>query len=191
MPVIEVAAAVLVWVGAALVVLADARRGLALGLALVTIGFAVLAWGAGQPAGAVALTLGGMTGALRCWTARPAAWGLMPPGSTSRMVLCVAAGLLALWISASVTTVPGAPVLFAVLVVLGLMAARVLAGRDAVVDRTAIACFSLALASSPALASSIPTGPVPYIFGALIAAAVMVVPAALPQIATRPGKDGG
>jgi hypothetical protein len=188
--VIEVAAALLAWVGAALVVLADARRGLALGMALVTFGFAVLAWATGQPVGAAALTVGGMTGAFRCWSAGPPAWGLMPPGSTPRLVMSIAAGLLALWISASVTTTPGAPLLFAVLVVLGLMAARVLAGRDAVVDRTAIACFALALASSPGLASSSP-GPVPYIFGALIAAAVIVAPATLPLGAARSGKDGG
>jgi hypothetical protein len=188
--VIEIAAALLAWLGAALVVLADARRGLALGLALVTVGFAVLAWGTGQPVGAIAITAGGLTGAFRCWTASPAAWGLMPAGSTPRLVLCIAAGLLALWISASVTTRPGAPLLFAVLAVLGLMAARVLAGRDAVVDRTAIACFALALASSPALAST-PPGPGPYVIGALIAAAVIVAPATLPQGAARSGKDGG
>jgi hypothetical protein len=189
--VIEIAAALLAWLGAALVVLADARRGLALGLALVTVGFAVLAWGTGQPVGAVAIAAGGLTGAFRCWKASPTAWGLMPAGSTPRLVLGIAAGLLALWISASVTSRPGAPLLFAVLAVLGLMAARVLAGRDAVVDRAAIACFALALASSPALASTIPTGPVPYVIGALIAAAVIVAPATLPQGAARSGKDGG
>jgi hypothetical protein len=187
---IEVAAALLAWLGAALVVLADARRGLALGLALVTVGFAVLAWGSGQPVGAIAVIAGGMTGALRCLTAAPSTWGLMPPGSTPRLVLCIAAGLVALWISASVATAPGAPLLFAVPVVLGLMAARVLSGGDAVVDRTAIACFALALASSPALASSTPTGPVPYVMGALIAAAVIVAPATLPRGAARSGKDG-
>jgi hypothetical protein len=189
--VIEVAAALIVWLGAALVVLADARRGLALGLAVVTVGFAGLASAGGQPVGGVALAVGGMTGAVRCWTAGPATWGLMPPGSTPRLVLCVAAGLLSLWISASVTPTPGGPLLFAVLVVLGLMAARVLTGGDIVVDRAAIASFALALASSPALASSNPTGPVPYIFGALIAAAVIVAPDTLPQGAAGSGKDGG
>jgi hypothetical protein len=188
--VIEAAAALVAWLGAAVVVLADARRGLALGLALVTVGLAALAWGTGQPVGAIALAAGGMTGALRCWTAASDKWGLMPPGSTARLVLCIAAGLLGLWISASVTTAPGAPVLFAVLVVLGLMAARVLAGGDVVVDRTAIACFALALALSPSLASAIPTGPVPYLIGALIAAAVIVAPATMPQGAARSGKDG-
>jgi hypothetical protein len=188
--VIEAAAALLVWIGAALVVLADARRGLALGLALVTVGFAALAWRSGQPIGAVALGAGGLTGAVRCWTAGPAEWGLMPPGSTPRLVLCIAAGLLGLWISASATTTPSAPLLFAVMVVLGLMAARVLAGREAVVDRTAIACLALALASLPALGSS-PAGPVPYVIGALIAAAVIVAPAALRQGVARSGKNGG
>ena len=182
---IEAAAALLAWLGAALVVLADARRGLAFGLALVTIGFAVLAWETGQPIGAFALAAGGATGAFRCWTAGPATWGLMAAGSTPRLVLCIAAGLLALWVSASVTTEPGAPLRFAVLVVIGLMAARVLAGGQADVDRAAIACLALALASSPALASSVSNGPVPYIIGALIAAAVMVP-------GTRPrGASGG
>ena len=187
---IEAVAALLAWLGAALVVLADARRGLALGLAIVTVGLAALAWGGGQPVGAVALAAGGLTGVLRCWTGAPPTWGLMPPGSTPRLVLCIASGLLSLWISASVTAAPGAPLLFAVLVVLGLMAARVLAGGDAVVDRTAIACFALALASSPALAAS-PPGPAPYLIGALIAAAVIVAPATLRQGAARSGKDGG
>lgn len=188
---IEAAAALLAWLGAALVVLADARRGLALGLALVTVGFVVLAWGIGQPVGAIALAAGGMTGAFRCWSAGPASWGLMPPGSTPRLVLCIAAGLLALWVSASVTSEPGAPLRFAVLVVIGLMAARVLAGGRADVNRTAIACLALALASSPALASSVPTGPALYIIGALISAAVMVAPGTRTQDAVGSGKDGG
>jgi hypothetical protein len=113
----------------------------------------------------------------------------MPAGSTPRLVLCIAAGLFALWISASLATETGAPLLFAVLAVLGLMAARVLAGRDAVVDRAAIACFALALGSAPAIESS-PAEPVPYIFGALIAAAVIVAPAAPPKGVVRSGKDG-
>jgi hypothetical protein len=125
----------------------------------------------------------------------------MPAGSTPRLVLCVASGLLALWVAASVTTGPGTPLRFAVLVVLGLMGARVLASREIAVVLTSIACFALALAAAPALAAISP-GPVPEIIGGLVAAGVMFVPRTQgePDLAPghgvtgvqggRPDKDG-
>lgn len=169
------AAAFVAWLGAALVVLADGRRGLAVGLALVTVGFAVLVWASGGPLGMSAVAIGGAIASWQCWRSGAATWVIMPAGSTSRLVLCVASGLLALWVAASVTTGPGAPLRFAVLVVLGLMGARVLAGRDVAVVLTSIACFALALAAAPALAATSP-GPVPDIIGGLVAAGVMFVP---------------
>jgi len=172
---IEAAAAFLAWLGAGLVVLADGRRGLALGLALLTTGFAVLAWAGGQPAGAVAVAGGGLIGSVRCWRSG-SAWGLMPAGSTPRLVLCVAAALVGLWVAASVTTGAAAPLRFAVLVVLGLMGSRVLASRETAIVLTSIAAFSLALAAAPGLASTSP-GPAPDLIGGLIAVGVMFVPA--------------
>ena len=52
-------AAFAAWLGAALIVLSEGRRGLALGMALVTMGFAVLALTSGQVEGAIALVAGG------------------------------------------------------------------------------------------------------------------------------------
>src|SRR5438270_8638724 len=155
---VEASAALVAWLGMSLIVLADGRRGLALGAALATAGIALIVFQGATPIDAGVLALGGLLMAARQLANGPGGWQLMPPGSTPRLVLCIAAGLLALWISGSVTSTPVGPLLFAVLVVLGLMAARVLTGRDIVVDRTAIACFALALASSPALASSTPAG---------------------------------
>jgi hypothetical protein len=169
------AAALVAWLGAALVVLADGRRGLALGLALVTIGFAVLVWASGGALGVSAVAAGGAVAAWQCWRSEAATWAIMPPGSTPRLVLCVASGLVALWVAASVTTGPGAPLRFAVLVVLGLMGARVLASREVAVVLTSIACLALALAAAPGLAAISP-GPVPDIIGGLVAAGVMFVP---------------
>jgi len=171
--VIEAAAAFLTWLGAALVVLADGRRGLALGLGLLIAGFGVLAWAGGQPAGAAAVAAGGLIGSVQCWRSGTT-WRLMPAGSTPRLVLCLASALVALWVAASVTTGSGAPLRFAVLVVLGLMGARVLESRETSVVLTCIACFALALAAAPGLAATSP-GPIPDVLGGLIAAGVMFV----------------
>jgi hypothetical protein len=187
--VIEAAAAFLVWLGAALVVLADGRRGLALGLTLLGAGFGVLEWAAGQPVGGVAVTAGAVIGAARCWRSG-ATWGLMPAGSTPRLVLCVASALVALWVAAAVTTGAGAQLRFAVLVALGLMGARALAGRDNAVVLSAVACFALALAAAPSLGAT-PPGPGPAIIGGLIAAGVTFLPASRPQGAAKGRVNGG
>jgi hypothetical protein len=177
---IEAAAAFLAWLGAALVVLADGRRGLALGVALVAAAFGGLAWASGQPVGGGAVIAGGLIGAARCWRSGRT-WGVMPPGSTPRLVLCVASALVALWFAASVTTGPGAQLRFAALVVLGLMGARVLMSRDSASVLISIACFALALAAAPSL-GAVPPGPAPGIAGGLIAAGVMFLPAARTRV---------
>jgi hypothetical protein len=181
---IAVAAAFLAWLGAALVVLADGRRGLALGLAVLTAGLAVLAWPAGMAFGVVAIAAGGLVAAAECWRSKPATWGIMPAGSTPRLILCVASAVLALWVAASVTTGTGAPLRFAVLVTLGLMGARILMSREPSVVLVGIAALALVLAAASGLAAESP-GPIPAIVGGLIAAGVMFVPRA-----TTVEKDG-
>lgn len=170
-------AAFVAWLGAALVVLADGRRGLALGLALITVSLAILTWPAGMAVGSVAIGVGGLIAAVQCWRSGPAEWGIMPAGSTPRLILCVASGLLGFWLAASVTTGPDASRRFAVLVVTGLMGTRVLISRDVPVVLTGIAALALALATASGLAAESP-GPIPAIVGGLIAAGVMFVPAA-------------
>jgi hypothetical protein len=172
-----VAAALLAWLGASLIVLSDGRRGLALGLTMLTVAFAVLSWPSGAVLGASAVAAGGAIASVQCWRSRPATWGIMPAGSTPRVVLCVGSGVLALWVAASVTTGPGAPLRFAVLVVLGLLGVRVLAGRETAVLLAAIAGLALALAAAPGLAAA-PAGPIPDIAGGLLAAGVMILPPA-------------
>ncbi|HEV2967247.1 MAG TPA: hypothetical protein VG009_04015 [Candidatus Dormibacteraeota bacterium] len=170
-------AAFVAWLGAAIVVLADGRRGLAVGLALVTVSLAILAWPAGTAVGSVAVGVGGLIAAVQCWRSGPAEWGMMPAGSTPRLILCVASGLLGFWLAASVTTGPDASRRFAVLVVTALMGARVLISRDVPVVLTGIAALALALATASGLEVESP-GPIPAIVGGLIAAGVMFVPAA-------------
>jgi hypothetical protein len=172
---IEAGAALLTWLGAALIVLADGRRGLAAGLGLLALGFAALAITGGQPLAGVAVGAGGAIASFQRWRHGPAGWAVMPPGSTPRLVLCVAGGLVALWIAASITTGPGAPLRFAVMVVLGLMGARVLSARDAPAVITAVAALALAVGVASGLAS-VSQGLMPYFAGALAAAGSTFLP---------------
>jgi hypothetical protein len=180
---IEGLAAFVAWLGAAIIVLADGRRGLALGLAMITVGFTALTWAGGEALGAAALFAGGAVASVQ--GLRPGGgegWGLMPPGSTPRLVLCVAVGLVALWLGASVTFGPGAPVRFAGLAVLGLMGARALASSDTAIVSAAVAGLALVVAEATAMAATSP-GPYPYIVGALVAAGVMILPKSEPHAA--------
>jgi hypothetical protein len=175
-------AAFAAWLGAALVVLSDGRRALAVGLSLIAAAYAVLAWGAaGWPATAAILIGGSVAALLRLRTGQ-AGWGVMPPGSTPRLILSVVAGILALWIAASVTTGAGGPSRYAALVVLGLMGARVLTASAPAVVITAVAALALAVAMASGLAQAGP-GPAPYIAGALIAAGVSFVRVAEQRVA--------
>ncbi|GAC1505019.1 MAG: hypothetical protein NVS1B3_02640 [Candidatus Dormibacteraceae bacterium] len=185
---VEAAAAFLAWLGASVLVLADGRRGLGVGLGLLTAGFAILALAIGLPVGAVAVAAGGGIAAWQCWRAPQASWGIMPPGSTPRLVLCVASGLVALWVAVAVTNGPGAQLRFAILVVLGLLGARVLSSRDVAVVVAGIAGLALALGAAPGL-DTLPPGVFPDIAGALIAAGVMAIPRA--GSSPEPVKRGG
>jgi hypothetical protein len=168
------AAAFAAWLGAALIVLSEGRRGLALGLALVTVAFTVLALVGGERLAAVVLLLGGGVAAIQRLRTGRDVWGLMPPGSTASLVLSIAGGLLALWIATSVMTGPGAPLRFAALSVLGLMGARVLTVSEPATMLTALAALALSVAMAAGVAETGP-GPSPYIAAALIAAVISVL----------------
>ena len=175
-----VAAAFAAWAGAAVIVLADGRRGLAVGIALVAAGFTTLAWTSGNWLGGTALLLGGAICALQLLRTGKQDWGLMPPGSTPRLILTIVGAILSLWVAASVTTGPGATLRFACLAVLALMAGRLLQGRQATPVLTAAAGLALTLAAASALGSG-PDGLAPYVLGALIAAGALFLPTAEPR----------
>lgn len=162
------AAAFTAWLAASVIVLSDGRRGLALGLALTAVAFAPLAWiGGGWPA-AAAVFAGGAVAAIQRLRSGTDGWGLMPAGSTSRLILVIAAGVLALWVAISVTSGPSASVRFAAPAVIGLMGARMLTAHDPAALMTAVAAMALAVATAAGLAATTP-GLGPYIVAALIA----------------------
>jgi hypothetical protein len=168
------AAAFAAWLGAAVIVLSDGRRGLALGLALTTVGFALMAWLGGERLAAAAVLLGGGVAAAQRLRTGPDVWGVMPAGSTARLVLCIAGGLLALWVATSVMTGNGAPLRFAVLSVLGLMTARAVGEAENAAVLTALAAVALSVGMAASLADLSP-GPAPFIAAALIALGVSFV----------------
>jgi len=174
---VTAAAGFAAWAGAAVIVLADGRRGLAAGVGLVAVGFTVLAWAEGLWLAGAILVAGGGVSVFELVRTGPKEWGLMPPGSTPRLILAVVGGILSLWVSASVTTGPGAPLRFASLAVLGLMAGRLLQSQSPTAVLTAAAGLALALAGASGLAPN-GEGLAPYLVGAMIAAGALLLPAA-------------
>jgi hypothetical protein len=171
---VSAAAAFAAWLGAALIVLSEGRRGLAAGLALVTLGFAGLAFVGGEVEAGVALCAGGGVAVVQRLRTGRDEWGLMPTGSTARLVLAAAIGLLAFWISTSVMTGPGAPLRFAALSVLGLMAARVLTPSEPPAVLTALAALALSVAVVAGVADTSP-GPALYVLAAIVASGISLI----------------
>jgi hypothetical protein len=172
---IDITVSIATWLGAALIVLADGRRGLALGAAFTGGGLALAAYPSGGLAGALILAAGGIAAA--AWRARvgPAGWRIMPAGSTPRLVLCVAAALLTLWIALSVTSGPNVGLRFSVIVAAGLAVARMLGSDDRSILMSAVAILALAAGASTGLAGG-GGATWTYAVAALVAAACGVLP---------------
>jgi len=167
-------AAFIAWLGVSLIVLADGRRGVAVGLALMSIGLAALAGIYVAPLDAVPIAAGGLVAGFVRDRSGPAGWGIMPPGSTPRLILCVAAALLGLWIALSITTGTAAPLRFAVLAVIVQAGSRLLSTREPALILAAVAALALAIGVSSAVATGAP-GAAPFAAAGLVAAGAMFV----------------
>lgn len=173
-------AALVAWLGGAVIVLADARRGLAAGLALVAVGVAGLTWAAGDVAGGIVLLAGGLAAAALRFTIGPEGWGLMQPGSTPRLLFTVIAGLVVLWIAVALTAGASGGLRFGAIAILVLLTGRLLQGGAPVALLTA--------ASGLALALGLVSGPLEpgggsayYVIAALVTAGVSAIPASPPR----------
>jgi hypothetical protein len=166
-------AAFLAWLGVSVVVLADGRRGLSVGLAVASAGIAVVAWQSSGPVAAVAVIVAGGIAALVQDRSGGGEWIVMPPGSTPRTVMCVAGGLVALWIAAAVTSGAGVAMRFTLVTVLGLAGARVLTSSNPWAVRTACALIALALAEAATLGAA---GLWPFGVAAVITVGVSLIP---------------
>jgi hypothetical protein len=171
--VVAAIAALCAWLGASLIVLSDGSRGIAAGVGFATVGLAAIAWQSTGFVPALAILLGGGVVALRHQLSVGGTWGIMPSGSTPQLILCVAAGLVALWVAASVTLGPGVGQRFAVLVVVGLTAGRILTSRQIQVVLAAAAVLALAVADGAGLGAH---SVWPYLAAGVIACGVTLVP---------------
>lgn len=163
-------AAFVAWLGAAVIVLADSRRGLAAGLVVLAAAAAAIAWSQGEQGGAIVLLAGGVLGSALRFTIGPDGWGLMQPGSTPRLLFTIIVALVALWVALAVTSGDSPGFRFAVLSVLGLLGGRLMGAAEPAVMLTAIAGVALVLG----IVSG--SGIVPYTLAALVAAGVSAVP---------------
>ncbi len=163
-------AAFVAWLGAAIIVLADSRRGLAAGLAVLAAGAGAIAWSQGEQGGAIVLLAGGVLGSALRFTTGPDGWGLMQPGSTPRLLFTVVVALVALWFALAATSGAGAGFRFAVLTVLVLLGGRLLEAAEPAVMLTAIAGVALVLGIISG------DGIVSYAVAALVTAGVSAMP---------------
>jgi hypothetical protein len=176
---VTVAAALAAWLGGAIIVLADGRRGLALGLAATAAGLAALVFVAGQELGAAALLAGGVVGSALRYRSGPEGWALMQPGSTPRIILTIVIGLLALYIALSIATGDEGALRFALLASIGLTGARLLLGSERAATLTAASALALALGAGGALA------PAASLAASVVAAVVAAGASALPVVEPR------
>ena len=179
---VEGAGAFLAWLGAALIVLSDGRRGLALGTFVAAAGVALVSSSTAGPLASAALALGGLISGVRRLTTGPRGWAIMPPGSTPRLVLSVAGGLVALWVGVGVMSGDDGGLRFAVITVIGLAGARALASEDTPTTLTAVSVLALAVAAAVGLASENPNI-VAYVLAAAIAATSSWIPVRTPRAA--------
>ena len=162
--------AFMAWLGAAIIVLADSRRGLAAGLAILAAGVAAIAWSQGQQGGAIVLLAGGVLGSALRFTIGPDGWGLLQPGSTPRLLFVVVVAVVALWVALAATSGDSAGLRFAALTALVLLGGRLLEAADPVVMPTAVAGVALVLGMVSG------DGIVPYAVAALVTAGVSAMP---------------
>lgn len=170
------------WLGASLVVVADGRRGLAAGIALSTLGLAVLALITVGAGAAAAIAVGGAVAAGRRSVSGPAGWEILAPGSTPRLVLCIAAALIAFWVADAVTTGPVASLRFAVITGIALSAVRVLSTSEPSAQLSAVAIVALCVACAGPIGSAQP-GIWLYVVGAVVAMVVVWLPLRSPRAA--------
>lgn len=164
-------AAFVAWLGAAVIVLADSRRGLAAGLAVLAVAAAAIAWSQGEQGGAIVLLAGGVLGSTLRFTSGPDGWGLMQPGSTPRLLFTIIVALVALWVALAITSGGhGAGFRFAALTALVLLGGRLLEAAEPAVMLTAIAGVAMVLG----IVSG--NGIVDYAVAALVTAGVSAMP---------------
>jgi hypothetical protein len=163
-----VAGMAVAWLGATLALVADGRRGLALGLVVLTAGLAVASAAGGQPPlGVALLALGGVVAAaLRLRGGRPG-WGLLPPGSTSRLVGAIVGVIGAALVAGFGLGSPEGAARLGALVVAALAAGRILTVEDRWAALGGASALALGLGALGGMAALVASGLVAAGLGAI------------------------
>lgn len=163
------------WLGASILVLSDARRGLAVGVLAASLGVALAVAVQDGPVDGGLLAAGGVLAAVASLRRNPRrGWGLLQGPSTPRVVICVVVGGAGLWLALGMLDSPGqAEARAAALVVIALGAGRLLGEREA---RAALAAASLAALGAGALAAMSSGTPAAAVVGAAAALALNLLP---------------
>lgn len=174
---LALAAAVLAWFGAVVMVLSDARRGMAVGLVVLGSGLALERAVAGQPVLATVILAGGLLAAVSSLRgSRARGWGLLAAGSTPRVVLCIVTGALALYFARAVIEEPADWQARAAILAVGVLgAARLLSASDQRATLTAASAVALALSLDVALVTPA-AGLAVMITGAIFATIISGLP---------------
>ena len=167
----------LAWLGAAVLVLSDARRGLAVGILLSAAGLALVRLVEGDAVDAGLLLGGGLLASVIALRRNPRrGWGLLPAGSTPRIVLSIVVGGAALWLGVGALASPGEPpARAAAVIVIALGAGRLLGVRDPRAALAAASLIALGAGTLEALATTDATG---ALIGSIAAVALNLIPTA-------------
>ena len=146
-------AALLAWFGAVVLVLSDARRGMAVGVLLAGAGLGLERAVAGQAGVGAALFAGGLLAAAVGLRRNPTrGWGILRAGSTPRVVLCIVVGALALYFGWKVIQEPADWQARVALLAVGVLgAARMLSSSDQRATLSAASVVALAVGLAAAL----------------------------------------
>jgi hypothetical protein len=165
---VAAAGAGVAWIGVTLLTVSEARRGLAVGLALAALGLALAAAAAGQAPPAVAtLVAGGLVAAAMRLRGGPHGWGVLPPGSTPRLAAAIVVLLAAAVVDGSAIASPEGAARLAALVVSVLAVGTVLTARQP--------WSALGAGSALALGLGALGGPGGLVAGAAVAAGLGVI----------------
>ena len=163
------------WLGAAILVLSDARRGIAVGLLLAALGLAIIRVAERDAIDAGLLLAGGLLAVIvGLRRNQHRGWGLLQAGSTPRIVLSVVVGGAALWLSVGMLDGPGEPqARAAAAIVIALGAGRLLGVHDPRAALAAASMIALGVGTIAALASTDETG---ALIGSVAAVALNLIP---------------
>lgn len=168
------AGAVLAWVGGALLVFSEGRRGLSAGLVAAGLGLAASLLPGTVPAAAIAVAAL-LAAGLRIRDGRPG-WAVLPPGSTPRIMLALLTGVVGAFVAVTLVPAPGGAAARAAIVVAGaLVAARLLSTSRRAPALACLSALCLVLASIEALVDQALVGVT--VASAAAAVAIALLPA--------------